>query len=492
MLHGLIFNVSETPYLQRPLGAHRIAHWLRDHNWDIEVVDWSNWWAIEELKLFFVTRVNSNTKFVAFGHLFSIWPPHMEDFVKWIKQQYPELKIISGSAVNPHFTSQQIDYYIQGFGEYAILELLKYIAGNGPSPRFNLLAGDGRKIISAIESYPAFPMESLMVKYEDRDFVSSDEVLTVELSRGCKFECAFCNYPVLGVKGDHSRNADDFANQLKDAYDRFGVTKYIIADETLNDRTEKLTKFADATETLNFKPYFNAYVRADLMVRRPQDKHELLRMNVLGHFYGIETFNTKSLKIIGKGIGKEQIQTGLVDTRKYFEQHSNNHFRATLGLIVGLPEEDISSLDDTKSWMINHWQGQSFNVHALSIPNHPVAKLSKIGLDYAKYGYSKLESDIVAHHVTKLKDVNINLRRSFPWKNKYLDVVQAAGIVEDWVNTKYQNDFRPGCFALAHRFKDQVDMSQRIKFTYNEYYSARNPSILDYIAKKINATPVQK
>ena len=253
MNHGIIFNVTQNPFLSRPLGGHRIAHHLRENNWDIEVVDWANWWQLEQLKEFFKSRYTSNTKFIGFGHLFSMWAPVLEDFCMWIKQRYPEITIISGSSVNPAFDSDYIDYYIQGYGELAITVLLNYLFSNGPLPQFNLGVSVNKKIISAIHSYPAYPLSSLMVKYEDRDYIESREWLAVETSRGCMFECAFCNFPILGVKDDHTRDADDFRIQLQDAYDRFGVTNYVVADETFNDRTEKITKFANAVSELSFK-----------------------------------------------------------------------------------------------------------------------------------------------------------------------------------------------------------------------------------------------
>ena len=104
---------------------------------------------------------------------------------------------------------------------------------------------NGRPLLSANDQYSAFPMKSLNVIYEDRDYIQPYEWLGIEFARGCKFSCDFCNFPVLGVKGDYSRDADDFGIQIKDAYDRFGVTNYLVADETFNDRTEKIAKFAD-------------------------------------------------------------------------------------------------------------------------------------------------------------------------------------------------------------------------------------------------------
>lgn len=487
-VHGLLFNVSEHAYLSRSAGIYRIATWLRDHNIDVEVVDWASYWTLEQLKEFFLSRYNNKTKFVGFSHLFSIWNGPLEDFCAWIKQNYPDLAIISGSSVNPIFESQHIDYYIQGYGEHAILELLKWLTSNGPRPRFSLTKINNKPVISANDTYSAYPMKSLMIRYEDRDFVKPNEWLTIETSRGCKFKCSFCNFPVLGVKGDYSRDAEDFEAQLQDAYHRFGVTNYILADETFNDRTEKITKFADVVQKLDFVPYFSAYVRADLMINRPQDREELLRMNVLGHFYGIESFNHASAKAVGKGMNSEKVKQGLIDARRYFESHTDL-YRGTISLIVGLPYETVESLNQSKQWLIDHWQGHSYNAYPLFIPGdkkrqHP----SEISIDFEKYGYSHCDDvavdpgydDYIYHVPDKL------LNGEYLWKNENLDIFQARKITDEWVKQKYELGFKPGGFMLAQKLRDYHSIDQKIKLSYNDFHSLRDPDISDYIKSKLN------
>jgi radical SAM superfamily enzyme YgiQ (UPF0313 family) len=151
---------------------------------------------------------------------------------------------------------------------------------------------------------------------------------------------------VLGVKGDYTRDAEDLREQLQLAHDQFGTTNYLVADETFNDSTEKITKFANAVEQLSFKPYFSGFIRPDLLVSRKQDREELLRMGFLGHYYGVETFNQVSAKAIGKGMNPERLKTGLVDLKNYFIENSDNKYRGSIGMIIGLPGETESKLDE--------------------------------------------------------------------------------------------------------------------------------------------------
>ena len=454
MNNCLLFNVStENMALKRGPGVYRIAYILRQHEWDVEVIDYAKYWSLDELKDLAKSRINDDTKFLGFSHMFSTWTDTLEEFCHWIKLTYPDIVVVSGSPVKPSFTSQSIDYYIQGFGEHAILVLLKYLFSNGVKPKINIFNNGLRKIIEANDHYPAYPMASLMIKYENRDFIEPWESLGVEFARGCKFACDFCNFPILGVKGDYSRDADDFVLQMRDAYDRFGVTNYMVADETFNDRTEKITKFADAVEQLDFTPWFSGFLRADLMISREKDREELLRMGFLGHYYGIESFNTKTARTVGKGMDGDRVKQGLVDIKDYFKSHGRKQYRGTISLMVGLPHESIASIYETKQWLIDHWQGESFVTFATEIHQYDLDKKSKMALDYKKYGYSAMTEEQIAEAKTKTKfeEVVIHMGSDLLlWQNDHMDWYSAIQLADEFYKLYYDNrhNFTLDCWGI--------------------------------------------
>jgi hypothetical protein len=45
--HALMFSVRGIPYWRNP-GAHRIATYLREHDWDVEVCDFTAYWPLEQ------------------------------------------------------------------------------------------------------------------------------------------------------------------------------------------------------------------------------------------------------------------------------------------------------------------------------------------------------------------------------------------------------------------------------------------------------------
>jgi radical SAM superfamily enzyme YgiQ (UPF0313 family) len=441
----LLFNVSSgTNHVGngRSVGVYRIAHYLREHGWDAEVIDFVSAWSLDELCEIVKSRIDSNTKFISFSHMFSVWSDTLEDFAKWLKTTYPEIPLLSGSGVAPQFTSDYLDFYIQGFGEKALLVLLDWLFSNGQRPTFKLIRANGKPLLSANDMYPSYPMKSLNVIYEDRDFIQPYEWLGIEFARGCKFQCDFCNFPVLGVKGDYSRDADDFRIQVQDAYDRFGVTNYLVADETFNDRTEKISKFADMVEQLNFSPWFTGFIRPDLIVSRPLDKEHLLRMGFLGHHYGVESFNHQAAKSVGKGMHPDKIKQGIVDVKNYFESHGSKRYRTLLTFILGLPGETISDLHETTQWLVDHWKGQAWTPFVLDIPIGELNRMSKMSLDYSKYGYRPYPGPVRNITVQQNRVSNELLI----WENDNMNYYQAYDVFESMLEKR--NDVANG-FTLA-------------------------------------------
>ena len=428
MYKALILSLEElNPY--RSLGAHRISSYLREQQWDIEVLDYANHFELHELQTFFNSKYDNNFKFVGVSCNFGTFTKEIDIFCHWIKENYPNVKILIGGQYLPEVMSQSAYYFITGFGENAMIELLKYLFSNGKPVKFKI--EKGKKVIDGNVFYPSAPMKSLMVKYEARDFLDPNEWVGIEMGRGCKFECPYCNFPILGVKGDYTRDAEDYTNQLQQSFDDYGIHKYIVADETFNETTEKIIKFADATEKLNFDPYLTGFIRADLLVLRKDDREHLARMGFLGHFYGVESMNQETAKVIGKGIKTERLQDGLLEVNQYY-QNQNLPFRATLALVVGLPKETVESQLQTFDWMKKHWlQDQTTLVWGLEIPtpNSTSLKPSKISMDLPKYGYKMMGMENTDKH---WMDFHTLYNDTVAWENEHFTHVTAKEIAGEF------------------------------------------------------------
>lgn len=475
--HCLIFNISMDPK-NRGYGVYKIAHHLRENNWDAEVIDFTTYWRLEQLKELVKSRVTSATKFIGFGHLFIYWTDTLEEFCAWLKLTYPNLIFIAGSQSFPTHNTKYMDYHILGNGENALMALLSYLFSNGPpviETRFPWAPDRNIIVANNLNSpYAAGYTRDLATQYEDRDFIEPTEWLSMEFSRGCKFSCKFCDFPYLKAKGNYTVAQDIFLQQMNDNYNRFGVKNYIAADSTFNDTPDKIKLYADAVETLNFDPFFTGFIRADLLISRPQDKEDLLRMNFLGHHYGIETLNHETGKAIGKGMHPDKIKEGVLDIHKYFKTHGRKLYAATMTLIAGLPYESVESVIATMKWTTTLPLEIVAHMSPLYIPRR-TAMPSDLTLNWKNYGYIEREwtDDVVA-------DVDHSKEIIF-WENEHTNFIKARELARNLSRDKvgYTDSW-----SLASISLDGMEVEERLSCDINYVDTEKAISTADNFLKR--------
>lgn len=486
-MYGIIFTGYEmSSGLERVSGAYRLATVLRQQSWDIEVVDFFYLWTLEQLKTLIKSRHQQTPiLFVGFSATWinyssALVQQRVSDLVAWLAQHYPSIVTIAGGQ-NANFTFpmyQDIQYLVNGYGEVAMVQLLRYIYGSGS------IQGVPRKrgwYIDANAFYPAWPISDLSIDYQARDFIHTGETLSLEFSRGCKFACTFCNFPILGVKEDTTRDLGGLAAELKRNYDQWGITNYQVADETLNDRDEKLEKIGSLVETLGFQPNFNAFIRADILFSRPQQLELLARAGVWGHYYGIETMNHDTGKIVGKGMQPQRIQQGLIDTRHYFQQHLGR-YRGTVSLIYGLPKETPETIRAAWAWFEANWQDQSVLAFPLNFTREGEGKQSQLDQTYQQHGYEILGR---THRDALNPRYNFFSTDLTVWRNPHMDLYEAIDLVTQQ-KQQYQgtiDSWKLWSLAAVGPFEQLMHLEAERSLT--EFYSRAKLIKLKYIESKL-------
>jgi hypothetical protein len=190
---------------------------------------------------------------------------------------------------------------------------------------------------------------------------------------------------------------------------------------------------------------------------------------------------------VGKGLDSEKIKKTLLDTRRYFE-HAEIPYRGTVSLIVGLPHESVESIRQTQQWLIDHWQGQSFNAFPLSIPvNDNVDNSSLIGKNYKKYGYKKLVSEDENLHSLNERNVRPLLISSneMLWANDHMNVVDAYNLTAEFVKLRQDYDFGGDCFFIACQNK-LITLQERLLMHNTKLKNSADHNITWYINAKLN------
>lgn len=389
-------------------GSYMIRDCLQKYNIETEVVDmfesWPDEWAEKYLNDY---RKPHRVDIVCISATF-MTNNYVTRLSAKVKKYFPRAVILLGSG-NPSLKSNHfINYQVYSYGEKAVIACLEnYFLG---TPLEYKIKGK-TKFVNALHNYVAWPKEDYSLKYQDTDFVDSNTVGTLEMSRGCRFKCSFCNWPILGIKEDTSQKDIQYqVDALEHNYQKYGMTEYFIADDTYNDRTSKLEKLAEIVSRLSFEPNFTAFMRLDLLWSL-REQWDLLRpARLLSHHYGLETFNKESAKIIGKGKQAEIAKDTLLEIQNYLGEDYIGY--ATL--IVGLPKESKESIQSTHDWLKENWSRGYWHWYNLDIQKDAEV-LSAFGTDMAKYNYTIDEGKVPLGLSKKFADGTVF------WKNEYFD-----------------------------------------------------------------------
>ena len=415
----LMTDGGHSDMLYRGYGAHRIASHLKEHGYSCLVLDFCSELTFENWTTICKHAVDSNTKMLGIS---STWLPYRmpngpigkflnpasnenvtadilypnkgfvydlinDDIEKWfdeIKKYNPKIKTVIGGPKVDFYSDMPVDHFIVGLGETEVVDFLTDRKRIWP------------KYINHDTNAQSKTWDFAFSKtfYQEEDFINSDETLSLEFTRGCRFKCSFCSYPLIGQKelSKYIKDKEVLYKELMENYDKWGITKYSCADDTLNDSVEKLEHIASVTRRLPFKLKIKAYTRLDVIVMQPQQLDLLKEIGLASTWVGLETLHEKTSKVIGKGMDPEKRKSMLIEMRKKW----GHDIHVDVGYIVGLPYEDSTSIRNAVEFsleennVIDHIQLQPLILN----PNNgtfPNTTRSDMDLNYKKYGYDILD-----------------------------------------------------------------------------------------------------
>ena len=132
-----------------------------------------------------------------------------------------------------------------------------------------------------------------------------------------------------------------------------------------------------AFTSLNFDLTLSAYARVDLLLIHPHTLDLLYNAGFRSFFFGIETFNEKSARAIGKGYSPDKIKHGLDLIKTKYPD-----LLISAGMIYGLPYETKDTIKNTMEYLKNS-PIDNVTVSPLSLNSD-----SPIGQNPEKYGYT--------------------------------------------------------------------------------------------------------
>ena len=385
----------------RYAGTYRVATELRDAGYDVQVIEFFTQWTTQELTKIIDKFITSETKIVGFSCTFFLpkdveWGSRVElrnmdslfarddifEIFDYIKTR-ADCKLVVGGA-NAWKAEQEpynkyIDYILSGQSDVSIVALADHLFYKAP---LSIPYKQNECSVVTEKEYPVNNFTTSRIRYQDNDIIFDNEVLPIELARGCIFKCSFCSYNLTGKKiWEFNRAPEIIAEDLLDAHNKFGSTGFMFCDDTYNDSVEKVERLHEQFVKLPFDMTFSTYARADMMVSRPHTAPLLYESGMRSVFFGIETLNHEAGKSVGKGMDPEKLKDGLY---KIKDLPGWKDIVTSSGFIIGLPFDTEKTVRATFDWLArSDCPLDSFSVTSLSI-----SPSSAIGQNMAKFGYS--------------------------------------------------------------------------------------------------------
>jgi anaerobic magnesium-protoporphyrin IX monomethyl ester cyclase len=261
------------------------------------------------------------------------------NIAKMIKENSPKTVVIAGG---PHTIAlgeavidecKDVDYFVYGEGEMTIVELLAAI-GSGIDPKsvngIGFMSKEGkvvtkpREMIEKLDDLP-LPAYHLFDVQSYRPVAGMFKRLpfaNIMTSRGCPFNCAFCNKLVWGYKM-RMRSPKNIIEEVKLLREKYGVREIAFFDDTFTMDKNRVIELCNLLRESAPGLIWKCSTRVDSI------SPELLKqMKAAGCYsigFGLESGNQDMLNRINKGITLEQSRSAIkmakkagLETRAYF------------------------------------------------------------------------------------------------------------------------------------------------------------------------------
>lgn len=509
----LFGDMPDLETYSRSSGSHRIATELREHGYAVLVVDFSNF--IDFDRYCEIVRLSVSTKTLAVGFSTTWFPfilpngtlshrepskpasrfnPKSENklgmlsmeiggenahlYFEQIKLANPKSKIILGGAKTFMYTNLPgVDNCFIGHAETMIVEYMNSLSGKGPKRIWNKVIDHDKKAQN-----PTWDFRKSNISYEPESFILPSETLLLEVGRGCRFNCKFCSFPLIGQKkiSDYLKFEECLYNELMNNWNKYGTWKYTIVDDTFNDSTEKLEMVKRVVDRLPFKPAFWCYLRLDIIVSHPEQIQLAKDIGIREVYFGIETLNRDAGKVIGKGLDPKRITDTLEECAKVWGPET----WIMTGLICGLPRDSVETFNKSCEYFnrpdrpVGH-----VNVTPLRIIKYDEYTKDRFNAEFeinsAKYGYEFPNEDIpwawIKNNDTDIDTFEKATEVAVKWQSKldsYIKLYKNFFYVSCINDTKYDYNTLMKCSDMSEYQKqiEYEDVQERMRTQIEESY----------------------
>lgn len=282
-----------------------------------------------------------------------------KNLAKEIKLHNPKVFTIFGgyyaSARPTIVKDENIDFVIIGEGERTFIELLDILNSNGDITKVKGIAywdnglhiNPQRERIENLDKLP-FPIRGIEFLKDSKigglvypPPSKQISVCQITYSRGCPYNCTFCNSPQLWGKQVRWRSAKNLVDEIEYLQQKFGTNMVFFTDLTFDLNKTKVYELCNEIRNRGIDIDWFPMCRVDHV-----DKDLLVAMKEAGCTkisYGIDSISNVTLSKIKP---RQNINLGKI--KSALELTSDVGIIVRAYVMIGYPWEDKESLQETK------------------------------------------------------------------------------------------------------------------------------------------------
>ncbi len=380
-IHTLLVNLPISSYIPNkeykvPPSVLYLASYLKQAGEEVTVLDlnifkpWEKDYRHPEDECYEIllnTIAETKPQLIGFGCIFSGFFPIVWKFSKFVKEKFPEIKIVTG-GMHPTIFAREIlqncptvDYVVIGEGEKQLLELvrcLKNEISNVSRIENGFAYRDGnqvvvRKQVTFIENLDDIPFPAYdLVDFSKYEFDTSRWLNPKKLnfnvsvpiisSRSCPNQCNFCSMFLVMGKKFRYRSATNVVDEIELLYREHGINHFNFMDDNFTFMKQRTLDICNEIVRRNLDIQFETL--GGLMGSKI-DKDIVDALAAAGWVRGAIAIESGSDYIrnivMGKKLSREKIFEIIELVRKY----PYVYLRAAF--IIGMPEDTHETLMDT-------------------------------------------------------------------------------------------------------------------------------------------------
>lgn len=413
-LYGELSSFNLTA-IEPPLWGALLASYLRECGFSVELIDAEveNWdydttaQKISEINPILAAVVVSGTNPSA--STMNMTGAGL--ILKKLKDIQPTIKtVLTGlhPSALPHRTldEESVDYVCQGEGFFTLPDLIKairskrsvsQITGLWHRENGKIVGNSPSVLISSLDQLPMPAWDLLpMEKYRAHNWHCFENIdkrqpyAVLYTSLGCPFKCSFCCINALfGRNTIRYRALDQVINEIDVLVSKYGIRNIKIIDEMFALNEKRVVSFCEMIIERGYSLNMWAYARVNTVTNKMLAKMKKAGINWIA--YGFESGSKRVIDDVSKGYRLESID-------EVVKMTYDKGLYICANYILGLPEDNYDSMNETLQMMLNINAEWANIYHAMAFPGSKLYEqaienelpLPETWQGYSQYAYESL------------------------------------------------------------------------------------------------------